>query len=216
MTEIRIGVDTGGTFTDFVIAKDSHLEIQKIPSSPLDPSQAILHGIEKYLGKFPGPFIIHGTTVATNSLLERKGGRIALITTKGFEDVLFIGRQVRKNLYSLGGEDRRLLLPRSLCFGLDERTTATGKVEKKVDGQEIRTTLEAIRANRVEAVAVSLINSYANPANEKAIRYHLEAENIPYSLSSDILPEYREYERTVVAAVNAYLIPVISRYLHHL
>ena len=216
MTEIRIGVDTGGTFTDFVIARDSHLEIQKIPSSTLDPSQAILHGIEKYLGKCPGPFIIHGTTVATNSLLERKGGRIALITTKGFEDVLFIGRQVRKNLYSLRGEDRRLLLPRSLCFGLEERTTATGKVEKKVDGQEIRTTLEAIRANRVEAVAVSLINSYANPANEKAIRYHLEAENIPYSLSSDILPEYREYERTAVAAVNAYLMPVISRYLHHL
>jgi len=216
MTEIRIGVDTGGTFTDFVIVMDGQLEVQKIPSSPGDPSKAILDGIQKHLGKSQNTHVIHGTTVATNSLLERKGGRIALITSKGFEDVLFIGRQVRKNLYSLRGEDRRPLLSRHLCFGLEERTTAAGKVEKDISAQEIRSTLEKIKAKKVEAVAVSLINSYANPVNEKAIRQKLEEENIPYSLSSEILPEHREYERTVVAAVNAYLMPVISRYLQNL
>ena len=213
MTEIRIGVDTGGTFTDFVIALDGGLEVQKIPSTPDDPSRAILDGIQKYLETCPNPFIIHGTTVATNTLLERKGKRIALITTKGFEDVLFIGRQVRKNLYSLKGEDRFPLLPRSLCFGLEERTTAAGKVEKRISSHEFQTTLDLIKAKHVKAVAVSLINSYANPLNEKFIRQKLEAENIQYSLSSDILPEHREYERTVVAAVNAYLMPVISQYL---
>lgn len=216
MTDVRIGVDTGGTFTDFVIAINGVLEVRKIPSTPDDPSRAILDGIQDYLDACPSPFIIHGTTVATNSLLERKGGKIALITTKGFEDVLFIGRQVRKDLYSLKGEDRRPLLPRNHCFGLEERTTATGKVEKKISRHEIQAILGAIKAKRVQAVAVSLINSFANPQNEKFIRQKLEAENILFSVSSDILPEHREYERTVVAAVNAYLMPVISQYLKKL
>jgi N-methylhydantoinase A/oxoprolinase/acetone carboxylase beta subunit len=212
--EIRIGVDTGGTFTDFAIVIDGILEVRKIPSTPDDPSRAICVGIEEFLEKLPS--IIHGTTVATNSLLERKGGRIALITTKGFEDLLFIGRQVRKDLYSLKGEDRRPLLQQRHCFGLDERTTAGGKVEKGISALEVRSLLGAIKASRAEAVAVSLINSYANPANEKLVRQKLEAENILFSVSSDILPEHREYERTVVTAVNAYLMPVISRYLKSL
>ena len=215
-TDIRIGVDTGGTFTDFVIAIGNVLEVRKIPSTPDDPSRAICKGIQEYVDTSPAPFIIHGTTVATNSLLERKGGRIALITTKGFEDILFIGRQVRKNLYSLKGESRRPLLPRSRCFGLEERTTATGKVEKKISPQDLSDVLQALKAKHVEAVAVSLINSYANPLNEKLIRRNLEAENILFSISSDILPEHREYERTAVAVGNAYLMPVISQYLKSL
>lgn len=214
--EIRIGVDTGGTFTDFVIAIGGVLEVRKIPSTPDDPSHAICKGIQEYVDASPAPLIIHGTTVATNSLLERKGGRIALITTKGFEDILFIGRQVRKNLYSLKGEDRRHLLPRSRCFGLEERTTAAGAIEKKFFPQDLSDVLQAIKTKRVEAVAVSLINSYANPLNEKLIRRKLEAENILFSISSDILPEHREYERTAVAVVNAYLMPVISQYLKSL
>jgi N-methylhydantoinase A/oxoprolinase/acetone carboxylase beta subunit len=214
--EIRIGVDTGGTFTDFVIDTDGVLEVRKIPSTPDDPSQAILSGIQEYLTKSSSSLIIHGTTVATNALLERKGGRIALITTKGFEDILFIGRQVRKNLYSLRGEERHPLLPRSLCFGLEERTTATGKIENTVKYHELKTTLGAIKKKQVEAVAVSLVNSYANPQNERIIRDRLKAENIMFSISSEILPEHREFERTVVAAVNAYLMPVISQYLKSL
>jgi len=214
--EIRIGVDTGGTFTDFVIAINGVLEVRKIPSTPDDPSRAICEGIQEFLETSSSPIIIHGTTVATNSLLERKGGRIALITTKGYEDILFIGRQDRKNLYSLEGEDRRPLLPRRHCFGLEERTTAAGKIEKQISCHEFETILQAIKTIRAEAVAVSLINSFANPSNEKFIRQKLEAENILFSVSSDILPEHREYERTVVAAVNAYLMPVISRYLRSL
>jgi N-methylhydantoinase A/oxoprolinase/acetone carboxylase beta subunit len=214
--EIRIGVDTGGTFTDFVIATDGALEVRKIPSTPDDPSQAILHGIQEYMETSASPLIIHGTTVATNSLLERKGGRIALITTKGFEDILFIGRQIRKDLYSLKGEERHPLLPRSLCFGLEERTTAAGKTEKKVSDLEFKTTLNRIKSKHVEAVAVSLVNSFANPLNERFIRDKLKEENILFSISSEILPEHREFERTVVAAVNAYLIPVISQYLKSL
>ncbi len=213
MKEIRIGVDTGGTFTDFVIATDGILEVRKIPSTPDDPSRAILEVIQKYIEASPSLSIIHGTTVATNSLLERKGGRIAVITTKGFEDVLFIGRQVRRELYSLKGENRRPLLPRSHCFGLEERTTAAGIVKKKISDSELRSILLAIKTKHVQAVAVSLVNSYANSLNEQFISQKLKEENILYSLSSDILPEHREYERTIVVAVNAYLMPVISQYL---
>lgn len=216
MTEIRIGVDTGGTFTDFVIASDGALEVRKIPSTPDDPSRAICKGIREYLNASFSPFIIHGTTVATNALLERKGGRIALITTKGYEDILFIGRQVRKDLYSLKGEDRRPLLPRSRCFGLEERTTASGVAEKKISNLELKKIVQEMKTKRVEAVAVSLINAYANPRNERFIRQKLDAENMMFSISSDILPEHREYERTVLAAVNAYLMPVVSQYLKSL
>ena len=183
MTEIRIGVDTGGTFTDFVIASDGALEVRKIPSTPDDPSRAICKGIREYLNASFSPFIIHGTTVATNALLERKGGRIALITTKGYEDILFIGRQVRKDLYSLKGEDRRPLLPRSRCFGLEERTTASGVAEKKISNLELKKFVQEMKTKRVEAVAVSLINAYANPRNERFIRQKLDAENMMFSIS---------------------------------
>ncbi len=211
--EVRIGVDTGGTFTDFVIYVDGIIEINKIPSTPKNPSLSILEGISEFLGQDLSPMVIHGTTVATNSLLERKGGRIALITTEGFEDILFIGRQTRRKLYSLRGEQRIPLLPRRLCFGLEERTSASGNVEKRVSLSCIRDILEKIKKLKPEAVAVSLINSYANSANEKIVSRELKKEKLLISVSSDILPEYREYERTATTAVNAYLMPVISRYL---
>ena len=214
MKKVKIGVDTGGTFTDFVIHVDGKIEIQKIPSTPENPSLAILEGIEELLAR--SPLIIHGTTVATNSLLERKGGRIALITTKGFEDILFIGRQTRHDLYRLKGERRVPLLPRQLCFGLEERISASGKVERKVSLTELWEILDRIKKSKADAVAVSLINSYANPANEKVISRELKETKLPFSASSDILPEHREYERTSTTAVNAYLMPVISQYLGNL
>lgn len=213
MEETWIGVDTGGTFTDFVICRAGRIDIKKIPSTPKNPSLAILEGIQEYLKEDLFLFIIHGTTVATNSLLERKGGRIALLTTKGFDDVLFIGRQTRRNLYSLKSEQRVPLLPRSRCFGLKERTSAQGKVEKEASIQELKEILKKIKKLKTEAVAVSLIHSYANPANEKTVRKVLEKEKVLISLSSEILPEYREYERTATTAVNAYLMPVVNRYL---
>lgn len=215
MKDIKIGVDTGGTFTDFVICVDGRIVIKKLPSTPENPSLSILEGIQEFL-KNAVPLVIHGTTVATNSLLERKGGRMALLTTRGFEDILLIGRQARRNLYSLKGEERIPLLPRRFCFGLEERVSASGKMEKKVSLPELQNLIEKMKKLNVEAVAVSLINSYANPANERIISRELARHPFLFSASTDILPEYREYERTATTAVNAYLMPVISRYLAEL
>ncbi len=211
--EARIGVDTGGTFTDFVIYQDGTIEINKIPSTPQNPSLAILEGLEEVLAKAIPLLVIHGTTVATNTLLERKGGRIALLTTKGFEDVLSIGRQVRDELYSLRGEHRVPLLPRNRCFGLEERTSPSGQVERKISPKEIKGILEKIKKTDIEAVAVSFIHSYANPTNEKIVAKEFKKDKLLFSLSSDILPEYREYERTATTAVNTYLMPVVHQYL---
>jgi len=214
--DIRIGVDTGGTFTDFVIFTGGRIFTEKIPSTPSNPSLAILNGLKEFLEGGTGLMVIHGTTVGTNALLERKGGRVALITTRGFEDVLLIGRQTRKFLFNLKGERRNPIIDRGLCFGLDERTTALGAVEKKPAREEIAALLGQIRGLGIEAVAVSLINSYANAANERRIGGALQRRGILASLSSVILPEYREYERTSTTAVNAYLMPILNRYLEDL
>ncbi|MCJ7588504.1 MAG: hydantoinase/oxoprolinase family protein, partial [Candidatus Aminicenantes bacterium] len=210
---VRIGVDTGGTFTDFVILERGRLSVKKLLSTPRNPSLAILEGVREFLDRDIPIEIIHGTTVATNALLERKGGRIALVTTRGFEDILLIGRQVRKRLYSLRGEDRRPLLPRSLCLGIEERTAAGGTVEKSPRRRELERLYKKLKAAGVEAVALSFLNSYANPANEKTAAAVLEGRGLLLSVSSRLLPEHREYERTASTAVNAYLIPVLDHYL---
>ena len=210
---IRIGVDTGGTFTDFVIFTDGKILTRKLPSTPADPSLAILDGLQEFLNEAAGLKVIHGTTVGTNSLLERKGGRIALITTKGFEDILFIGRQTRRLLYSLKSERRNSIVERRFSFGLEERTTADGRAVKAPKIKDIAVILRKIRALGLEAVAVSLINSHANPVHERVILKEVRKRGALASVSSLILPEYREYERTSTTAVNAYLMPVLSRYL---
>jgi N-methylhydantoinase A/oxoprolinase/acetone carboxylase beta subunit len=215
-TRIRIGIDTGGTFTDFLIYSDGKIHIKKIPSTPKDPSDAILKGIPDYLKKTDPIHIIHGTTVATNSLLERTGGPIVLLTTKGFEDVLFIGRQTRSRLYSLKGETRTPLLPRSRCIGLNERTSSSGEILMHISEEEIRKAVKKLKTIKAKAVAISFINSYANAENEKRAHKIFEEAGYPVSRSSEILPEYREYERTAATTVNAYLIPVISQYLSNL
>jgi N-methylhydantoinase A/oxoprolinase/acetone carboxylase beta subunit len=213
MSEIRIGVDTGGTFTDFVIFERGKILTKKIPSTPANPSLAIIEGVGEYLGRAGRIIVIHGTTVATNALLERKGARMALIATRGFEDVLLIGRQTRRLLYSLKGERRNPIVDRRLFFGLEERVTAAGLVAKAAASKDIRTIIEKIRTSKIEAVAVSLIHSYANPANENAVAKQLKKRGILASISSHILPEYREYERTSTTVVNAYLMPILDRYL---
>jgi N-methylhydantoinase A/oxoprolinase/acetone carboxylase beta subunit len=213
MGEIRIGVDTGGTFTDFVIFRDGRISTRKIPSTPADPSSAILEGLAEFLGSRAEITVIHGTTVATNALLERKGARTALITTRGFEDVLSIGRQTRRLLYSLKGERRRPVVDRDLSFGLEERTGADGRVEKKPDRRAAAALAKRLRELGVEAVAVAFINAYANGENEEAVLAEVEKLGLLGCASSRILPEYREYERTSTTAVNAYLMPVLGRYL---
>lgn len=213
---IQIGVDTGGTFTDFIICRNGSIEIKKFLSTPADPSKAIMEGIRDLITSHWHLKIHHGTTVATNALLEKKGGRIVLITTKRFEDVIFIRRQTRKHLYRLRGEDRIPLLPRSRCLGIEERTDPDGQIQKSVSPDDIEKIISKILKVKAEAAAVCLINSYANPENEKRLHDALRQAGIPVSRSSEILPEYREYERTTLAAVNAYLMPVISRYLSRL
>jgi N-methylhydantoinase A/oxoprolinase/acetone carboxylase beta subunit len=210
---VRIGVDTGGTFTDFVIWKDGRVSNKKVLSTPRNPSRAILEGLAGILDPSGRVFIVHGTTVATNALLERKGGKIALIATEGFEDILAIGRQTRLRLYSLQPEERHPLLPREMCFGLRERTLSSGVVERPVDRAEVRGILRKIRGKGAEAVAVCLLHSYVNPGNERAVAAEIAKTGLGASVSSRILPEYREFERTTVTAVNAYLMPVMAEYV---
>jgi N-methylhydantoinase A/oxoprolinase/acetone carboxylase beta subunit len=213
---VRIGVDTGGTFTDFVIASGDQVTINKVPSTPENPTLAILRGIRDIFELKLVPRIVHGTTVATNALLEHKGGNIALVTTKGFEDIIFIGRQTRRHLYSLTCEERIPLLSPQQCLGVDERITGKGQIEKKLTRGETKAICDKIERLKSEAVAVCLIHSYANPAHEEMIGKELAKRRILASVSNRILREYREYERTSVTAVNAFLMPVMSRYLAEL
>ncbi|MFQ6081959.1 MAG: hydantoinase/oxoprolinase family protein [Candidatus Aminicenantia bacterium] len=214
--EIKIGVDIGGTFTDFVIFHNGKLEIRKVLSTPKNPAQAILMEIKDLLLTDLPLTIIHGSTVATNTLLERKGAKIALITTKGFEDIIFIGRQTRKYLYNLKGEERKYLVSSLNCFGLTERTLASGRIEKKVGPKEIERIKMKIKSRKIQAVAIVLINSYINSENEKLVSEELKSENSFLSVSAEILPEYREYERTSTTLVNAYVMPIVDNYLNNL
>ncbi|MCX6565696.1 MAG: hydantoinase/oxoprolinase family protein [Candidatus Aminicenantes bacterium] len=216
MRTVRIGVDTGGTFTDFVISENGRLSTKKIPSTPDNPSRAILEGLREYLDSGHALLVIHGTTVATNALLERKGPRIALVTTKGYEDILSIGRQTRRLLYSLKGEDRIPLVRRNLCFGVSERTTPAGTVERAVSPAELRALVAKLRRRSIKAVAVSFINAYAGGTNEETVADELERRGYLVCASSRLLPEYREFERTSTTAVNAYLMPILDWYLESL
>jgi len=216
MGEIRIGIDTGGTFTDFVIFDGRKISSKKIPSTPANPSLAIIDGLQEFLGRPWRLIVIHGTTVATNALLERKGSKMALITTKGFEDILSIGRQTRRNLYSLRGERRQPIVEARFCFGLEERVTASGRIEKSPSPAALQAIVKKIESAGIKTVAVSLINSYANPTHENIVLLALKKRDILTSASSRILPEYREYERTSTTAVNAYLSPILQQYLTRL
>ncbi|HYP14289.1 MAG TPA: hydantoinase/oxoprolinase family protein, partial [Bryobacteraceae bacterium] len=210
---IRIGVDTGGTFTDLVLFEGENLTVHKVRSTPDDPSRAILAGIADLLGSEPNVDIIHGSTVATNALLERKGARIALITTAGFEDVLHIGRQTRRELYNFFVEAPRTLVERGLIFGIPERMTARGEVLTPIDQDALAALPNRLREQSIHSVAVCLLHSYANPAHEQQIATALHAAGFIVSASHRVLPEYREVERWSTTAANAYVTPIMERYL---
>ncbi|MEN3331716.1 MAG: N-methylhydantoinase [Blastocatellia bacterium] len=217
---IRVGIDTGGTFTDFVVARGARLTSFKVSSTPHNPARAILEGLARVIaesGAFPTE-IVHGTTVATNALLERKGARTALVTTAGFEDVIEIGRQTRPELYNLLVTRPAPLVARDLRFGLDERTGPNAEILTPFDPASLEEIISNIHhaSPPVESVAVCLLFSFANPAHEQIVARALEACGIPVSLSHKILPEYREYERTSTTVINAYLVPIMARYLHSL
>jgi N-methylhydantoinase A/oxoprolinase/acetone carboxylase beta subunit/N-methylhydantoinase B/oxoprolinase/acetone carboxylase alpha subunit len=213
---IRIGVDTGGTFTDLVRLDARGLTVHKVRSTPDDPSRAILTGIAELASNDAVSEVIHGSTVATNALLERKGARIALITTRGFEDVLAIGRQTRSELYNFQVRGKQPLVEDTLIFGITERLDQNGNILTPLDEQELNSLTEKLREAKVDCIAVCLLHSYANPAHEDQVAQHLRQAGLEVTTSHDILPEYREYERWSTTTVNAYLTPIMSRYLTRL
>ena len=214
-----LGVDVGGTFTDLVRADaDGALTVVKTPSSPEDPAQPLLNGILE-LGVSADEEIVHGSTAATNAVLEGTGARVALVTTRGFEDVIEIGRQTRSALYDLNIPPRRTLVPRELRFGVTERVTAEGQVLVALDETDLRAVVQAVVASGAEAVAVSLLFSFLHPEHEEAVGRELRRRMGPegsVSLSSTVLPEFREYERTSTTVLNAYVTPTVARYLARL
>jgi N-methylhydantoinase A len=209
---IKVGIDTGGTFTDFILVDGERIRTLKLLSQPDDPARAVLEGLKELLQNRSGE-IIHGSTVATNALLERKGARTALVTTRGFEDVLEIGRQNRPKIYSLFPSRPEPLVPARLRMGVTERVLYDGTVLIPLRKSELGPLSSKLRRARIDSLAVCLLFSYANPVHEKSIGRALQNLKIPISLSHRILPEYREYERTSTTVVNAYLAPVMSRYL---
>src|SRR6266498_3018422 len=216
----RVGVDTGGTFTDFVFETDGQIEIFKSPSTPSDPSVAIAAGLRAIAEKtgvaLANIEVVHGTTVGTNALLERRGARTALITTRGFEDVLVIGRQARPELYNLNALRPPPLIPDNLRFGLRERVSSTGEILELPKETEVSAVVKQIKKAKVESVAICLLFSFVNPVFEKQIAAALSDLNIPLSVSHKILPEYREFERTSTVTINAYLQPLMGNYLKRL
>jgi N-methylhydantoinase A/oxoprolinase/acetone carboxylase beta subunit len=210
---MRVGIDTGGTFTDFVFLSDSGMRVDKVLSTPRDPGRAILRGLGRAGVLEEAADIIHGSTVATNALLERKGSRLAFLATAGFEDILSIGRQTRRELYNILVEKRAPLIPRRLCFGLPERTLSGGRILSRPDRRHIAALIARLKKERVESVALCLLHSYANPANEEEVRRQVEAAGLPVSASHRVLCEYREFERASTTAINAYVGPLMARYL---
>jgi len=217
---IRVGVDTGGTFTDFVFEQDGRIHLFKLPSTPSDPSLAIQQGLTRICAETGSRLdhieVVHGTTVGTNALLQRRGARTALITTKGFEDVLAIGRQARPELYNLNAIKPPPLVADELRLGIKERVVASGEVIEPLDDRELERLVRKLKQAKVEAIAISLLFSFLHPEHEERIAAALAGLDVPLSISSRIHPEYREYERTSTVVINAYLQPLMGRYLNKL
>lgn len=216
----RVGVDTGGTFTDFVFSTEGGLRVFKLASTPSDPSVAIMDGLRRIARetgtRLADMEVVHGTTVATNTLLERRGARIALVTTAGFEDVLEIGRQTRPSLYDLNAVRPVPVVPANLRFGIRERVTASGEVLEDLDQHALISLIRKLKPEHVESIAICLLFSFLHPEHERLIAKALSALNVPLSVSHQILPEYREYERTSTVTINAYLQPLMGSYLNRL
>jgi N-methylhydantoinase A/oxoprolinase/acetone carboxylase beta subunit len=212
---MRIGIDAGGTFTDFIVVHDDgSIETFKLRSDPRSPASVILAGLAQ-VGAGRDAEVIHGSTVATNALLERKGARTALVTTAGFEDVIHIGRQNRAELYSLTPPLRPPIIPRSLCFGVRERAYFDGTIAQSPSAAEIARLKARLCRARVQSIAICFLHAYRNPENEKRVAAALEG--LGYLCSShDICPEFREYERTSTTLINAYVGPLMDRYLAEL
>jgi N-methylhydantoinase A len=221
----RIGADIGGTFTDLVLVDDSgqRFELGKVLTTPHEPERAVIDGIADLLGEkgvAPGSVarIIHGTTLFTNAVIERKGARTALVSTKGFRDAIEIGREHRYDMYDLGIRRPQPLASRDLRFELDERVLVDGTVAKPLDEAELAALADRLGAAGIEAVAVCLLHAYANPAHERRVGEVLRARlpELAVTLSSELVPELREYERSSTTLANVYVKRLAQRYLGRL
>ena len=209
-----LAVDTGGTFTDLLLLDGGLLQALKVPSTPLDPAEAVLTGIRALIARGRPFLLLHGSTVATNALLERKGARVALVTNRGFEDVIEIGRQNRPQLYALVGHRLPALVDREHRFGIAGRLDHEGEEIEPLDPAELTDLIAHVKG--AEALAVMLLHAYADPAHEDRVADALAPIGVPISVSSALLPEYREYERVSTTVVNAYVAPTVSGYLDRL
>ncbi len=212
---MRAAIDTGGTFTDCVYLEAGQLRVRKLLTTPADPSLAVLDALARIAGDGRAD-LRHGTTLGTNAMLERRGARVAFVTTAGFEDTIAIGRQTRSALYDWFALAPICLVPRELRFGVPERVSAEGEILRSPTDAELCALVDAVRDSGAEAVAISLLFSFANPETERRIEAALAGLGIPVSASHRILPEFREYERASTTVVNAYLAPRMQRYLVHL
>jgi N-methylhydantoinase A len=223
-TSYSLGIDVGGTFTDFALWNSAKniATLIKVPSTPLNQAEGIVHGIDELdcpLGKMER--IVHGTTVGTNAILQSRGAKVGLITTKGFRDLIEIGRTQRvvpNSMFKPKFVRPKPLVPRRLRFETDEREFANGEIGKGVDPDELKEIAEKMVGEDVESIAVCFLHSYRNPKNEReaGILLRNRLPSIPLSLSSEVLPEYREFERFSSTVVNAYLAPVMIHYLESL
>src|ERR1700733_163516 len=219
---MRIAIDTGGTFTDCVLVRDGRLEIVKVPSQRAMPEEAIasaVRAVRKPLTPMSvfrderGLELVCGTTVGTNALLERRGGRVALVTTAGFEDVLEIGRQARPKLYDFFVDKPGPVVAAPDRIGANERLAWDGTVVEELSNQEVDRLLATVHRAKPDAVAICFLFSFRNPKHEKKLAERLRKAGHLVSVSHEILPEFREYERTSTTVINAYLAPVMSGYL---
>jgi N-methylhydantoinase A len=221
----RLGCDIGGTFTDFVLLNDrtGEIQINKCLTTPQDPSDAVEQGMRELEEKTPGfvrqlDEVIHGTTLVINSIIERKGAKTGLITTRGFRDVLELGREIRYAPYDIFAEFPEPLVPRRLRLEVDERVRSDGSVLKPLDPNEAREVVKNLTEMGVDSIAVCLLNSFENPAHELVIKdiVQQEAPETSISISYDVLPQIREYERVSTTVTNAYVKPLTGRYLSKL
>ncbi len=213
-----LGVDVGGTFTDFLLWDGDSIRVHKRPSTPDDPSRSVLEGLDELgLAASETPaLVVHGTTVATNTVLERRGARTALVTTEGMRDLLVIGRQTRPDIYALEPESPEPIVAAELTFELRARLTPAGEVGVEAAPGEAAELVRRALEGGAESLAVSLLYSYANPALERLFSEPAAERGLYLSLSSQVSPEYREVERTATTALNSYVGPLMGRYLEGL
>src|SRR5262245_259493 len=220
----RLGIDIGGTFTDLALPDAPwRVRFGKVRTTPDDPLRGLLDGMRAVLAGAAVParevaHVLHGTTLITNAVIERKGARTGLLTTEGFEDVLEIGREARYDLYDLEMRMPEPLVRRRLRLGVPERTDHAGRVRQPLDPARVADAVRALEAAGVEAIAICFLHAYQNPANERAAAAAVRAAlpGVTVTTSVEVLPEIREYERASTTVLNAYVQPLARRYLGRL